>query len=116
MSQRNCYCIAYQCILELKPDADACYHNVAIPNEQVLPRLWPQSFRGCPQPHQNDALLAAALQHFARRCAWDVAADFFASIVKSYAPAVVQLAYALCQLAKPSDALHVRLHSVGRDR
>lgn len=75
---------------------------------QALPRLWPQSFRGCPQPHQNDALLAAALQHFARRCAWDVAADFFACIVKSYAPAVVQLAHALCKLGRCTEALHVR--------
>jgi hypothetical protein len=70
--------------------------------------LWPPGCRGCPRPEQNDVVLAAVLQHFARRAAWDAAADFFAEVAREHAPAVVHLCAALRRLGRGDDAVQAR--------
>ena len=80
-------------------------HCVAL---QAMQRLWPPGFRGHPRPEQNELVLAAVLQHFARRCAWDAAAEFFTQVVREHAPAVVHLCVALVELGRSADALQVR--------
>jgi hypothetical protein len=75
---------------------------------QAKVRLWPPGCRGFPRPEQNDVVLAAVLQHFARRAAWDAAADFFAEVAHEHAPAVVHLCAALWRLGRGDDAVQAR--------
>ena len=75
---------------------------------QASGKLWPPMCHGYPRPEQNDMVLAAVMQHFARRSAWDAAIEFFTQVVREHAPAIVQLSVALERVQRHNDAIQVR--------
>jgi hypothetical protein len=97
--------LAHQAVAPWQP----CKSRLII---QAMHKLLPVGFRGNPRPEQNDPILSAVMQHFARRCAWDAAAELFAQVVCSHAPAVVHLCVALERLGRRDDALQVCLCSL----